>query len=103
MASKSKRKPGAVKTAGKAKPSAKMIGKAAIAGKARGGLPKIGDLPESTALLARRWIQCGCDADYFDHEVSLTIPGEVVECVVHDATGAARGCMIAEVLGGPSH
>ena len=45
MAPKAKRKLGAVKIGGKAKPSAKMIGKAAIAGKARGGLPKIGDHP----------------------------------------------------------
>ena len=30
-------------------------------------------------------------------------PGELIECVVHDASGAARGCMVAEVLGGPSH
>ena len=89
---------------------AKAAGKARVRGAARamakagGALPKIGGRSIAGPPVAqiRRWIQCGWDAEYYDNEVALAVPGEVIECVVQDTTGAVRGCMMAEVLAAPS-
>ena len=44
----------------------------------------------------------GWDADYYDNEVALAAPGELIEAVIQDANGAARGCLLVEVIGAPS-
>ena len=50
----------------------------------------------------RRWVHCGWDADYYDNEVALAAPGELVEAAIQDADGAARGSLLVEVIGAPS-
>ena len=81
--------------------AAAALAKAAFAGKAKaqsagletgsgtgpqGTLPPSGPAPVAT----RRWVHCGWDADYYDDEVALAAPGELVEAVIQDANGAAR-------------
>ena len=93
--------------------AAKAMAKAAFAGKAKaqsaglvqgrgagpqGTLPPSGPAPVAT----RRWVHCGWDADYYDNEVALAAPGELIEAVIQDANGAARGCLLVEVIGAPS-
>ena len=43
----------------------------------QGALPPSGPVPETT----RRWVHCGLDADYYDDEVALAAPGELIEGV----------------------
>ena len=52
----------------------------------QGMLAPSGPVPVAT----RRWVHCGWDADYYDDEVALAAPGELVEAVIQDANGAAR-------------
>ena len=83
--------------AGKAKAQSAGLGKGGGAGP-QGTLLPAGPAPEAT----RRWVHCGWDADYYDKEVALAAPGELIEAVMQDANGAARGCLLVEVIGAPS-
>ena len=83
--------------AGKAKARAKGLGKGGEAVPEGALLP-----PGPQPVAARRCVHCGWDADFYDHKVALAVPGELIEAVVQDASGAARGCVLLEVLGAPS-
>ena len=39
-------------------------------------------LPEPLPAATRRWLHCGWDADFYDNEVALAVPGELIEAVV---------------------
>ena len=52
-------------------------------------------------MATRRWVRCSWDGGYYDNEVALAAPGELVKAVIQDANGAARGCLLVEVIGAP--
>ena len=83
--------------AGKAKTRARGLGQGGAAVPEGAPLP-----PEPLPAATRRWLHCGWDADFYDNEVALAVPGELIEAVVQDASGAARGCVLLEVLSSPS-
>ena len=43
----------------------------------------------------------GGDADFYDYKVALVVPCELIEAVMQDASEAARGCVLVEVIGVP--
>ena len=72
-------------SAGKAEAQAKGLGKGG------GAVPK-GALrpPGPPPVATRRWAHCGWDGDFYDNEIALAVPGELIEAVVQDASGVAR-------------
>ena len=80
--------------AGKAKAQSAGLGKGGGAGP-QGTLRPSGPAPVAT----RRWVHCGWDADYYDNEVALAAPGELVEgdllSALHYFAPSIRGCLNA--------
>ena len=46
--------------------------------------------PVPPPVATRREVHCGWDGDFYDDEIALAVPGELIEAVVQDASGAAR-------------
>ena len=102
MPPKAKAKGAAAKAKAKAAAAGKAKARAKGLGKCGGAWPKGGPQPPGPPPVAtRRWVHCGWDADFYDNEVALAVPGEMIEAVVQEASGAARGCVLLEVLGAP--
>ena len=91
MAAKAKAK---AAFAGKAKAQSAGLAKGRGAGP-QGTLPPSGPAPVAT----RRWVHCGWDADYYDNEVALAAPGELVEgdllSALYYFAPSIRGCLNA--------
>ena len=104
MPPKAKARGAAAKAKAKAVAAGKAKARAKAMAKGGGALPKLGALRSvgPPPVATRRWVQCGWDADFYDNEVALAVPGELIEAVVQDASGAARGCVLVEVIGAPS-
>ena len=92
--------------------AAQAKAKAAATGKvkARAMAPSMGGraLPERALgaawpppMATWRWVHYGGDADFYDYKVALVVPCELIEAVMQDASEAARGCLLVEVIGVP--
>ena len=94
MPPKAKAKGAAAKAKAKAAAAGKAKARAKAMAKGRGALPKLGALGPfgPPPVATRRWIQCGWDADFYDNEVALAVPGELIEAVIQDWHASEGEC-----------